>query len=217
MGSQVGPISTDEIKQLAERGTIAHDTLIRKGESGGWSTAGKVKGLFPLPASISQPLTTAQGGEPPSASSSAERTGDSAPIDIQALAMKEMEEMIAGGVKRDADTKSVKRARASSVKPARAPKDQSSEPVEADGWGGLSVFLLWCGIAASLACFIAAYMLLSTESEAGRQGHTTVVEMIAWAVGVYCIGAGCFVGPVLIGIAAVLAEIRESVVGAIDK
>lgn len=45
MGSQVGPVSSAELLSLARRGTITHDTLVRKGDNGDWVFAERVKGL----------------------------------------------------------------------------------------------------------------------------------------------------------------------------
>ena len=49
MGEQAGPISSHELKLLAERGTIARDTLVRKGFDGTWVPAQRMQGLFAPP------------------------------------------------------------------------------------------------------------------------------------------------------------------------
>lgn len=52
MGSQLGPVSGAELLALAQRGTITHDTLVRKGANGNWVSAQQVQGLpfAPCPA-----------------------------------------------------------------------------------------------------------------------------------------------------------------------
>ena len=46
LGDEIGPISTPQFRTLALDGQIAPDTYIRKGASGKWLTADRVKGLF---------------------------------------------------------------------------------------------------------------------------------------------------------------------------
>jgi hypothetical protein len=48
MGDDIGPISTDQLVTLAEKGTVTPDTLVKKGGSD-WVAAGKVRGLFDVP------------------------------------------------------------------------------------------------------------------------------------------------------------------------
>jgi hypothetical protein len=45
MGKQVGPVSSAELLALAQDGTVAHDTPVRKGPDGKWVSAARVKGL----------------------------------------------------------------------------------------------------------------------------------------------------------------------------
>jgi hypothetical protein len=42
-----GPISSEMLKQLAQKGKLTPTMLIRKGDSGNWIPASRVKGLFP--------------------------------------------------------------------------------------------------------------------------------------------------------------------------
>ena len=46
MGTECGPLSSFELKQLAQIGKISPDTLVKKGASGNWVLADKVKGLL---------------------------------------------------------------------------------------------------------------------------------------------------------------------------
>lgn len=61
----LGPISSDELRSLANNGKIQRDTLVHRGD-GKWALASKVKGLFPEEAT--DPLNyfdfTAPGVEP---------------------------------------------------------------------------------------------------------------------------------------------------------
>ena len=43
---QVGPISSDELRNLAQRGMLSHDTLVKNSPEGPWVPADRVKGLF---------------------------------------------------------------------------------------------------------------------------------------------------------------------------
>ncbi|MFG0290165.1 MAG: PH domain-containing protein [Rhodopirellula sp. JB044] len=45
-GKIVGPASARQLQEIAQQGKIATDTPVRLGESGKWTPAGKVKGLF---------------------------------------------------------------------------------------------------------------------------------------------------------------------------
>ena len=55
MGKQVGPVSSAELRSLAERGAVAHNTPVRKGSDGNWVLAERVKGLFAVPNAMSPP------------------------------------------------------------------------------------------------------------------------------------------------------------------
>ena len=46
MGEEIGPISPAELREAAESGVIQSDTLIRKGDEGGWVFAERVTGLM---------------------------------------------------------------------------------------------------------------------------------------------------------------------------
>ncbi|HEY5314946.1 MAG TPA: DUF4339 domain-containing protein [Pirellulales bacterium] len=52
-----GPLSVNELKALADRGSIGPDDFVRKGREGAWTRAAKVQGLFmaaalPVPATV---------------------------------------------------------------------------------------------------------------------------------------------------------------------
>lgn len=61
MGKLVGPVSTDEMRDHAQKGRIDQDTLIRKGD-GEWTAAVRLKGLFD--ADAKPKLTDAQPKQP---------------------------------------------------------------------------------------------------------------------------------------------------------
>jgi hypothetical protein len=67
MGDAVGPISSHELKLLAERGTIDRDTPVRKGADGAWAPAGRVQGLFRASGTATPPAQAmaARRGQPP--------------------------------------------------------------------------------------------------------------------------------------------------------
>jgi hypothetical protein len=58
---EVGPISSDELLDLAQCGTVKRDTAVRKAPDGDWVLAERIKGLFPdpdgLPPSPPQPFS----------------------------------------------------------------------------------------------------------------------------------------------------------------
>lgn len=64
---QSGPIDSKELRRLAESGIVTPNTLVRKGDSGGWVRAEQVRGLFqPLtPAPSSAPMVKATLVQPP--------------------------------------------------------------------------------------------------------------------------------------------------------
>ena len=71
--------------------------------------------------------------------------------------------------------------------------------------------MLVCGVAASILCFNAGDQLLAVQSESYTRGEgRTLVEMISHGVGVYCVGMGFFVGPLLIGIGVVAGRIGNN-------
>lgn len=45
-GKQIGPVTADELRQLAEAKSITSETLIRRGDIAEWVSAKRVKGLF---------------------------------------------------------------------------------------------------------------------------------------------------------------------------
>ena len=58
MGQTIGPISSSELRQLVQDGTIRPETQIRKGVDGDWFAASLAKGLF-------DPYAQAATGAPP--------------------------------------------------------------------------------------------------------------------------------------------------------
>ena len=65
MGQQFGPVSAVELHALANAGTVARDTLVRKGGEGRWVCAEKVQGLFQRSDSRSPPPSTPLAAVPP--------------------------------------------------------------------------------------------------------------------------------------------------------
>lgn len=60
---EVGPVTLQQIKSMADRGTLRPEDLIRRGETGTWLSAGKVRGLFPSqdsPAAEPTPVSDAE-------------------------------------------------------------------------------------------------------------------------------------------------------------
>jgi GYF domain 2 len=62
MGEAVGPVSSTDLKALAEKGKIEPDTPVRT-ESSNWTPAEKVRGLFATPVAAS-PLFPEQVSAP---------------------------------------------------------------------------------------------------------------------------------------------------------
>jgi len=56
MGDEVGPISSAELRDLAQRGAISVDTLVRKAPDDAWISAERVQGLFPVPDETPRPM-----------------------------------------------------------------------------------------------------------------------------------------------------------------
>jgi len=54
MGDEIGPISSQQLKELAQNGTIEFDTPLRKSSSDSWNSASKVRGLFDGPNDTEQ-------------------------------------------------------------------------------------------------------------------------------------------------------------------
>jgi hypothetical protein len=65
MGNQIGPVSSAELRNLAQQGAISRDTLVRKAPGSAWVLAERVQGLFspsrPLPTSASSPTPKPKG------------------------------------------------------------------------------------------------------------------------------------------------------------
>jgi hypothetical protein len=50
LGEHLGPVSGAELRNLAQRGVVAPDTLVTNTPNGDWVAAGRVRGLFPVPS-----------------------------------------------------------------------------------------------------------------------------------------------------------------------
>ncbi len=55
MGSEIGPVSSAELKHRVQRGQIQADTLIRAAPDGKWQSADRIKGLLEPPATPPPP------------------------------------------------------------------------------------------------------------------------------------------------------------------
>jgi hypothetical protein len=59
MGDEVGPISSVELRNLAQRGTVTRDTPVRQAPDGDWILAERVQGLFPESNEPPRPMQVA--------------------------------------------------------------------------------------------------------------------------------------------------------------
>jgi len=68
-GSVIGPLTASQLREMARRGQLTPDALVRQGQTGKWVKAGRVKGLFadgpPRPSAQSPPpIPARQTGSP---------------------------------------------------------------------------------------------------------------------------------------------------------
>jgi hypothetical protein len=63
MGEQIGPISSAELRNLAQRGTVSCDTLVKNAPDGIWIPAISINGLFPLSSRIPPALVDATANQ----------------------------------------------------------------------------------------------------------------------------------------------------------
>ncbi len=63
-GKEVGPLSSQQLKALVTKGTLAPEHRVRRGTEGGWVLAGRVKGLFPSDVPVAQPISKASETPP---------------------------------------------------------------------------------------------------------------------------------------------------------
>lgn len=77
MGKQVGPVSSVELRNLAQAGTVTTQTPVANAPSGPWVSAGRVNGLFALPNGAPPPAATTGTAQvpPPHAAASEESSG----------------------------------------------------------------------------------------------------------------------------------------------
>ena len=61
MGSVQGPVSFEELRQLADRGEMTERTLVREGSDGPWRAAAACQGLFVEPSGAD--VLASEGGE----------------------------------------------------------------------------------------------------------------------------------------------------------
>ena len=59
---QRGPISSEMLKQLALKGKIKPEMLLRKGPTGNWVPVNRVKGLLPAPTTVKTPAPAPRPG-----------------------------------------------------------------------------------------------------------------------------------------------------------
>jgi len=77
MGTQVGPVSSVELRNLAQAGTVTTETPVANAPSGPWVSAGRVKGLFAVPNGAPPPAAATGTAQvpPPHATVSEESLG----------------------------------------------------------------------------------------------------------------------------------------------
>lgn len=63
-GKEHGPFSSSQLKQLARKGKISRDTEVRRGESGSWVPALRVKGLFAVAGQTDAVAKSAEASAP---------------------------------------------------------------------------------------------------------------------------------------------------------
>lgn len=63
MGNPVGPVSSAELRNLAQHGAISRDTLVRKAPGSAWVLAERVQGLF-APPNLSPPSPAGAATKP---------------------------------------------------------------------------------------------------------------------------------------------------------
>ena len=80
MGEQVGPVSSSDLRNLAQHGTLSADTLVRKAPSSDWVLAERVQGLLSTPtATTPHPPVTVPAEKRPSAKAPLAGTAGSQP------------------------------------------------------------------------------------------------------------------------------------------
>ena len=62
-GSEIGPLTPSQVKQLAAEGRLRKDDFVRKGTEGSWVRAEQVKGLFDTPPVAPSPVQSSS--DPP--------------------------------------------------------------------------------------------------------------------------------------------------------
>ena len=84
LGKQIGPISSAELRNLAQRGAITQDTFVRKAPDGAWVPAERVQGLFAVSNRTPPPIPVFAAVETKIADSSTAPNG-SLPDDFRFL------------------------------------------------------------------------------------------------------------------------------------
>ena len=66
MGDEVGPVSAADLRNLAQNGTVARDTLVRKAPDGAWVLAERVQGLCGRPEPVREDVSPVSHPDSPS-------------------------------------------------------------------------------------------------------------------------------------------------------
>jgi hypothetical protein len=80
MGEQVGPVSSAELRRLAQYGTVEHDTPVRVAPNGDWVLAESLRGLFAVPNATPPPMMVPATAET--------KTADSLPVSKRIVARR---------------------------------------------------------------------------------------------------------------------------------
>jgi len=93
MGSEVGPLISSQLREMAQSGRLTPDDLIRKGDSNRWTAASHVKGLFTTPAA---PPTSPPQNQPTAAPAAPRPAAPTNPTSSTSTRPKNIHQQIRG-------------------------------------------------------------------------------------------------------------------------